>query len=139
MRALRILGPMLLAALPAAPGAALDPGDYPDRTLRFDGVIFSDDLSMAAAVAVGPAPVRVRRALEAGADMALVCNDPDAAGETLTALSGYLDPAAHARLVAMRAQVSRQHLGELRERPEWQRASAQLAAALHRPPFELHG
>ena len=48
MRALRILGPMLLAALPAAPGVALDPGDYPDRTLRFDGVDRAYDLRVPA-------------------------------------------------------------------------------------------
>lgn len=48
MRALRIFGPMLLAVLPAAPGAALDPGDYPDRTLHFDGVERAYDLRVPA-------------------------------------------------------------------------------------------
>jgi len=37
MRALHLLGPTLLAALAAGPSAALDPGDYADRTLPFDG------------------------------------------------------------------------------------------------------
>jgi polyhydroxybutyrate depolymerase len=48
MRVLRIFGPMLLAALPAASGAALDPGDYPDRTLDFDGVERAYDLRVPA-------------------------------------------------------------------------------------------
>jgi beta-N-acetylhexosaminidase len=107
-------------------------------SLGFGGAVFSDDLSMAAAAVAGPVTERVRQTLEAGADMAVVCNDPDAAGEALAALSGYVDPAAHARLVAMRARPA-QAAGELRERPEWQRATAQLTTALDRAPLELHG
>jgi hypothetical protein len=41
--------------------------------------------------------------------------------------------------VALRAQSGKQPAGELRDRPEWQRATAELAAALGRPPLELHG
>jgi beta-N-acetylhexosaminidase len=107
--------------------------------LGFGGAIFSDDLSMAAAGAAGSAPERVRAALEAGADMALVCNDPSAVDATLGALEGFTDPTAHARLVAMRGHPQRPPAGELHDLPEWRRASEQLASALGRPPFELHG
>jgi hypothetical protein len=71
--------------------------------------------------------------------MALVCNNPEAVGETLVALAGYENPAAHARLVGMRARSPRRPPTELRADPEWQRATAQLAEALARPPLELHG
>lgn len=107
--------------------------------LGFGGAIFSDDLSMAAAGVAGSVPQRVQAALAAGADMALVCNDPAAVEATLAALAGFSNPLAHARLVAMRGHPQRPSTEELRDLPQWRHAHELLARALGRPPFELHG
>lgn len=110
--------------------------------LAFGGVIFSDDLGMKALASEGDMPERARRSLAAGADMALICNDPGAADATLAALKGYSDPVGQSRLITLRRRhpVSSDAVtagAEFRGSTPWQEAVAVLDQAQARPGLTL--
>ncbi len=56
---------------------------YLRNDIKFNGVVFTDDLSMAGAGVVGGMRNRVETAYNAGCDMLLVCNAPDVVSEVL--------------------------------------------------------
>lgn len=67
--------------------------------LAFNGMIFSDDLSMEGASVAGGPKERALAALEAGCDMVLLCNAAEAAAGLLDALKGRaLDPGRAERM-----------------------------------------
>jgi beta-N-acetylhexosaminidase len=96
--------------------------------LHFTGAVVTDDLSMAGAAMIHPDVVqRVRAALDAGCDMAMVCNRPN---DLDTALAGlpktYLrhahQKAAQARIKSLRARGLAFNWNELQKSPRYQNA-----------------
>lgn len=69
--------------------------------LAFDGVIFSDDLSMEGASFAGDMVHRAEAAWAAGCDVLLVCNAPDAVASVLENWKPEADPVRSARLARL--------------------------------------
>jgi beta-N-acetylhexosaminidase len=74
--------------------------------LGFDGLIFSDDLSMEGASTAGGVVARAHAALGAGCDMVLLCNDPRSADVMLEGLERRpIAPSLARRLERMRGRA----------------------------------
>ncbi len=74
--------------------------------LGFQGVIFSDDITMAGAAVVGDPLTRAQLALSAGCDMVLICNDRTAAIQVISNLGEYHSPVSQARLLQLQGKTA---------------------------------
>jgi beta-N-acetylhexosaminidase len=107
---------------------------YLRNELRFQGVVFADDLSMAGAAAVGGIVERAERALAAGCDVLPVCNHRESVIAVLDGFRPEPDAAAALRRVRLRGRGQFSVEG-LRASAEWQ--SAQLALERCATPPDL--
>lgn len=102
------------------PQVAPEPAGFSSRWIRdilrgqlsYDGVVFSDDLTMEGASVAGDITARAQAAFAAGCDMVLVCNRPDLADQLLANIGNYCPPAESVKRI--------QRLIPSKPAPSWQ-------------------
>ena len=96
--------------------------------LGFNGVIFSDDLTMEGASMAGDIRARAARAFAAGCDIVLVCNKPAWVDALLQDFAAPPNPQLAARWQFMAGSGEPSEFAALLQTPEFQAAQAQVAA-----------
>ncbi|HHB92418.1 MAG TPA: beta-N-acetylhexosaminidase [Thioploca sp.] len=99
------------------------------KKYEFQGVIISDDICMAGAVIIGDPVTRATRALQAGCDMILICNDRDVAIQVIDNLGKYNSPASQMRLMRLHGKPAL-NWHNLHVNQKWQQIQKNLTSYL---------
>jgi beta-N-acetylhexosaminidase len=98
------------------------------RDFGYVGAIFTDDLSMVGARAVGSARAGAQVAIDAGCDFVLVCNDPNAADDVLAHLAWSRTPIFEERLDRLLPRGPALDIDALQATAAYQQARADIDA-----------
>jgi beta-N-acetylhexosaminidase len=104
--------------------------------LRFQGAVFTDDLSMGGAASCGNIVERAELALAAGCDVLPVCNDRAAVVSLLNDLDTEPEPASQVRIVRMRGRDGLAW-DDLTRSSAWRAARDAVARSAAAPAFTL--
>jgi beta-N-acetylhexosaminidase len=98
------------------------------ENLHFKGAIFSDDMSMKGAILGGEIKDRIIKALTAGCDMVLLCNNPQLVDEVLLQLDWKISPESMTRLLSMRGFKSPQEAIQMTQEEIFKEMASQIMA-----------
>jgi beta-N-acetylhexosaminidase len=104
--------------------------------LRFEGAIFTDDLSMGGAAEYGDIVARASAALTAGCDVLPVCNDRASVAKLIDGLRWDPQPSSHLRLVRMRGRAAPER-DELYAGEAWRASQELLVRSAAAPRLNL--
>lgn len=99
--------------------------------LGFEGVVFSDDLSMEGARVAGGIVARAAAALDAGCDMALVCNSSSGLDELCHSFRRTVPPVGLARLARMHGRPEAPSMMALRGEARYRDALQSISGLGH--------
>lgn len=104
--------------------------------LGFNGAIFTDDLSMAGAAAIGDMPARAKAALQAGCDVLSLCNNRQGVLQVIESLRGSGDPLSQVRMARLHGKpgLTRE---ALHASMDWQACEGAVKGCMERPDLRL--
>lgn len=109
------------------------------NTLGFTGAIISDDMNMAGVQEAGETVGRIRKSIDAGCDLVLLCNVLEEVPAVLESLAGYVNPAGQLRLMRLRGREHASSWDVLHASEQWRHARALLDELSAVPKLELRG
>jgi beta-N-acetylhexosaminidase len=104
--------------------------------LGFTGAIFTDDLAMAGAAAIGDMRARAEAALEAGCDVLSLCNNRQGVLQVIDSLRGSEDPLSQVRMARLHGKpgLTRE---ALHASMDWQACEGAIKGCMERPDLRL--